>query len=146
MPVQTQAPVQVVRSFLNALAAGDTESAVALVDDNIVYTNVPLPPIRGRARLTEVLGPLAGKVGFQVLNRHVAVDVDDDGVVLTERIDALDLGPVHWQFWVYGRFEVRDGHITVWRDSFDFADLLVGLVRGVVGTVLPGAARRFPER
>lgn len=145
MPVDTHTPVQVVRSFLEALAASDTDAAMALVADDIAYTNVPLPEIRGRARLAEVLGPLAGRVGFQVLNRHVAVDVDDDGVVLTERVDALDLGPVHWQFWVYGRFEVRDGRIAVWRDSFDFADLLVGLVRGLAGAVLPGAARRFPD-
>lgn len=131
----------VVRRFLEAMEAGDVDGALALVDEGIEYTNVPLPPIRGRDRLARVLRPLQGRVGFRVHFHNVAAS---DGIVLTERTDALVLGPVHWQFWVYGRFEVVDGRITVWRDSFDQVDLLVGVVRGLLAVAWPAAGRRWP--
>lgn len=131
----------VVRRFLEALEAEDVDAALALVADDVEYANVPLPPLVGRDRLGQAFRLLLGRLGFRVHFHNVAVS---DGTVLTERTDALELGSVHWQFWVYGRFEVVDGHITVWRDSFDYADLTVGLVRGLLGAVWPSAGRRWP--
>jgi limonene-1,2-epoxide hydrolase len=131
----------VVRDFLAALAAEDVDTAMELVADDIEYTNVPYPTLLGRGRLDEVFRTWLGRAGFRVHFHNVA---SGDGVVLTERTDALVLGPVVWQFWVYGRFEVADGRITVWRDSFDHADVLVGLVRGVLGSRWPALGRRWP--
>ena len=48
------------------------------------------------------------------------------------------------RFWVYGRFELRDGRIAVWRDAFDWLDLAVSFVRGIVGMVAPRLNRRWP--
>ena len=48
------------------------------------------------------------------------------------------------RFWVWGRFEVRDGKIVIWRDSFDWLDFTVGLLRGAVGVFLPALNRRWP--
>lgn len=138
----TKTDVEVtVRSFLEALEAEDLDAALDLVDEDLVYTNVSLPTLRGRDTLDRAFRPLLGRGGFRVHFHNVASDGD---VVLTERTDALILGPVHWQFWVYGRFEVVDGRITVWRDSFDWADVTVGLLRGVIGIWLPTVARRWP--
>lgn len=143
-PLPTDA-AEVAVAFLEALAAEDLDTALALVDDDLLYQNVSLPSVRGKQALDDAFRPLLGRFGFQVVNHHVAVDTNDTGVVLTERTDALVIGPVHVQFWVYGRFEVRDGLITLWRDSFDWGDMMVGLLRGLVGAVLPGAARRMPS-
>ena len=77
---------------------------------------------------------------------HVAVAEDDEGVVLTERTDGISAGRFFCQFWVYGRFEVRGGKITVWRDSFDWGDITVGALRGAVGIVIPRFRRRWPTR
>lgn len=132
---------EVVRRFLEALEAGDVDGAMGLVAEDIEYTNVPMPPLRERHRLDKLFRSFSDRAGFRVHFHNVAAD---GGTVLTERTDALLLGPVHWQFWVYGRFEVVDGQITVWRDSFDFADLLIGLVRGLLALVWPAAARRWP--
>lgn len=131
----------VVRDFLEALADNDLDAALRLVADDLEYTNVPLPTLHGRDRLDRAFRPLLGRFGFRVHFHNVA---ESDGVVLTERTDALLLGPVVWQFWVYGRFEVVEGKITVWRDSFDYADLIVGLVRGILGVWWPKLARRWP--
>lgn len=132
---------ETVRRFLETLEDGDVESAMGLVAEDIEYTNVPMPPLRGRQRLDKAFRSFSHRASFRVHFHNVAAD---GGTVLTERTDALVIGPVHWQFWVYGRFEVVDGRITVWRDSFDFADVLVGLVRGVLALAWPAAGRRWP--
>ena len=54
------------------------------------------------------------------------------------------MGRFEQPLWVYGRFEVRDGKIAVWRDSFDWGDILVSLVRAVAGVASSGLNRRWP--
>lgn len=122
--------------FLDRLAALDADTALESVDDSIVYTNVGLPTVRGKRRFAAVMRMLNTKwssFDYRMLNAAA----DGDGVVLTERIDELTVGPLRLQFWVCGRFEVRDGRIVVWRDYFDFYDCTKALVRGVVALVLP---------
>ena len=101
-------------------------------------------PERGRGDL------LRGERALRIVDVNgvgaTAIEVGAEGdVVLTERTDALVIGPVVWQFWVYGRFEIVDGRIAVWRDSFDYADVTVGLVRGLLGVKWPALGRRWPS-
>jgi len=140
--VRPTGPVEVVEAFLAALAVADFEAAADLLDEHVTYVNVGTPAIRGRRRTIGVLKPL-GRPGcrFEVYLHGVAAN---GPTVLTDRTDVLVFGPVRWQFWVTGRFEVRDGRITLWRDSFDYLDLLRGLLRGVVGAVLPPLRPRAP--
>jgi limonene-1,2-epoxide hydrolase len=72
--------------------------------------------------------------GFEVYLHSISAD---GPVVLTERTDVLVVGSARIQFWVWGRFDVHDGKITLWRDSFDFVDVLRGTVRGLAAMVLP---------
>ena len=136
-------PAEIVRSFLLALQAGELDAALALLADDVVYTNVSLPTIRGRARIDRLFRPAleSGRGGFRV---HFHTVATNGQTVLTERTDALIFGPVEQRLWVYGRFEVVDGKIVVWRDSFDWLDLLIGLVRGVAGAFVPALNRRWP--
>ncbi len=134
----------VAREFLELLQAEDLDRAVALLDDDVVYSNVSLPTVRGRDAVERLFRPFLGRAGFRVHFHAIAADVSDAGVVLTERTDALIFGPVSIQFWVYGRFEIRDGKITLWRDSFDWFDMTVGMFRGVAGAVLPFLGRTWP--
>ena len=46
-------PQAVVEAFLAALMASDLEAALELVDDDLVYVNVGLPTIHGRAQLAK---------------------------------------------------------------------------------------------
>lgn len=138
----TMSPADVARTFLEALADEDLDAALALVADDIVYTNVGMPSLHGRHRLERAFRPLLGRFGFRVHFHNVAAE---GSVVLTERTDALVIGRMHWQFWVYGRFEVVDGRITVWRDSFDYVDVTVGLVRGLLALRWPHLGRRWPD-
>ena len=139
----TAHPTEIVRSFLLALQAGELDQALELLADDVVYANVSLPTIRGRARIERLFRPALERWrgGFRVHFHTIAANGD---TVLTERTDALILGPIEQRIWVYGRFEVIDGKITLWRDSFDWLDVLVGLVRGLAGALIPALNRPWP--
>lgn len=138
----THTPAETTRLFLESMALRDTTLAVELIAEDIVYTNVSLPTLRGKAKTAKVLRLLDNpRYGFGVKLINIAADGD---VVLTERIDELTFGPLRSQFWVCGRFEVRDGHITVWRDYFDWFDIFKGQVRGLLALALPGLQTPLP--
>ena len=59
--------------------------------------------------------------------------------------DVLVFGSLRAQFWVCGRFDVRDGRIELWRDSFDFVDITRAFLRGLAGMVLPGVRPPAPS-
>jgi limonene-1,2-epoxide hydrolase len=136
-------PTDVVQGFLRALEADDVDGAIALLAPNAVWINVSLPAVRGRDRIERILRLSAGRIGFRVHFHQLA---EDGSVVVTERDDALVFGPVEQRFWVWGRFEVEDGLITVWRDSFDWLDYFVGLLRGIAGALVPALNRPWPSR
>jgi limonene-1,2-epoxide hydrolase len=79
--------------------------------------------------------------GFRV---HFHAIASEGNTVLTDRTDELIIGPVRQRVWVCGRFEVTDGKITLWRDSFDWVDVLIGLIRGLAGALVPALNRRWP--
>lgn len=75
-----------------------------------------------------------GKAGFEVKFHRIA---SEGTAVLTERTDVLVFKALRLQFWVCGVFEVHDGRITLWRDYFDFLDMLKATVRGLAGVAVP---------
>jgi limonene-1,2-epoxide hydrolase len=120
--------MEVVLAFLGHLERLDVEAALALMSDDAVYQNVPLPPDRGKAAVRRTLGRMMGMgSGFRVENHNIAAN---GPVVLTERTDVLSVGTVDAAFWVCGTFEVHDGRITLWRDRFDWVDFTLAWVRG----------------
>ena len=135
-------PDVVVRRFLDALAAGDGESAVALLTDDVWWHNVGLPVIRGRRRVAAALASMYRRCDLDVRTHHLAVQAPTDPtdpaaptVVLTERTDVLHRGRLACRFWVCGRFEVRDGLICGWKDYYALGDMAAGLVGGLLRAV-----------
>jgi limonene-1,2-epoxide hydrolase len=135
-------PIDVVQRFLGALAEGDTEMAVSLVGDDLVYANVSLPTIRGKHRFATAVAFYCRHMGFEVRVHAIAAN---GPVVLTERTDQLILGPLRLEIWVCGTFEVVDGQIVTWRDYFDWANSTIGLLRALAGVAVP-ALRPRPLR
>lgn len=133
--VVASAPKAAVTSFLTALAEGDLDAALDLVDDDLVYENVSLPTVRGKRRFAGGAKRFYQRgLGFEYRMHLIAEDGD---AVLTERTDAITWGRFRSQFWVCGRFEVVDGTITLWRDYFDWQDIILASLRGLVGIALP---------
>ena len=136
-------PQAVAEAFLAAIAASDLERSSALIDDEIDYINVGLPSVRGRDQMARVFGLLDRPgAGFEVYLHSISAH---GPVVLTERTDVLLIGRLRIQFWVWGRFDVHHGKITLWRDSFDFLDVLRGTVRGLAGMVVPSLRPKAPS-
>jgi limonene-1,2-epoxide hydrolase len=134
LPQTTTENTRTVEAFLNALQEQDFETVEALFDDDLVYENVGFSRIRGGRRTAKLLSRMQGRIGFQVKIHRIAAD---GSAVLTERTDALILGPLRIQFWVCGVFEVNNGRITLWRDYFDVYDFLKATLRGLVAVVVP---------
>jgi limonene-1,2-epoxide hydrolase len=129
-------PAPIVEGFLYALQAKDWDTFAAAMDENIVYHNVGMPIINGRHRALKFLqrGLERPNAGFEVKIHRIAVEGTS---VLTERTDVIVFGRLRVQFWVCGVFEVRNGQVTLWRDYFDFFDMLKATVRGLVGLAVP---------
>jgi limonene-1,2-epoxide hydrolase len=135
----TTDPARVVETFLYALRDKDFDAADAALDDDLVYQNVGLPTIRGRRRTMNLMRGLdRPSAGFDVKIHRIAAE---GSAVLTERTDVIMFGPFRPHFWVCGVFEVRDGRITLWRDYFDFVDILKGSVRALAAIAIPTLRR-----
>ena len=136
-------PLEVVEAFLEALASAEVDRAVGYLAPGIRYTNVGLPTIKGSEGVAAVLEGLdRPSVRFEVYIHSIATN---GPLVLNERTDVIQVGPVRTQFWVCGRFEVHDGLITLWRDYFDNLDILRGVGRGLLGAVVPSLRPEPPE-
>lgn len=141
---ETPCPVSIVESYLDALNEGRLDEAMALLDERVVYTNVSMPTIHGRRRVAKFLSVFNhGWVDFGVTTHRIA---GAGRVVLTERDDAISIGPFRLQFWVCGTFEVVDGQITLWRDYFDYFDMAKASGRAILGAIVPALRPRFTER
>lgn len=137
---QVVTEVQVVRDFLRALERLDIDHAVALLGDEVVYQNVPLPAARGRRAVATQLGWLGRHAtAFEARIHNIAAD---GSVVLTERTDVLARGRFRAEFWVCGTFEVRDGKVVLWRDYFDYADVTWAMVKGAARALVARASER----
>ncbi len=130
--VETSA-TSVVEEFLHALETLDMARAEALLDESVVYQNVPMPADHGKAATINTLKNFMRiAAGFEVRMHSIA---ERDGNVLTERTDILSGPGVHLEFWVCGTFTVKNGKITQWKDYFD-----VLTVMGQVAKSSPGIA------
>jgi limonene-1,2-epoxide hydrolase len=124
------ANIRVVREFLDALVAGDPDTARQYLHPDIVWHNVSLPKIRGIESVMRILrGMSRPGVGFDVRLHHIA---DEGTAVLTERTDILIWNRLRSEFWVCGTFEIEDGKILVWRDYFSNRAFLWGTLKGLV--------------
>jgi limonene-1,2-epoxide hydrolase len=143
-PGNSSAPIPVVERFLELLRAGDIDGAVELIAVDVQYTNVGLPMVRGRERVRRLFQATLGRAGagFEVYVHTISAD---GPTVLTERTDVLKFGRLRAQFWVCGRFEVRDGQIVLWRDYFDYLNVTAATLRGLLGTVFPAVRAKPPS-
>lgn len=109
-----------IRDFLAAFNAKDIDRVVSFFADDAVYHNMPTTPTVGidaiRASIAGYTAP-ADVIDWQLLS----ISEDENGVVLTERLDRFDFGGTWVELPVMGAFELADGKITVWRDYFDMA-------------------------
>lgn len=109
-------PTDVVRSFVDAWNAYDLERILAHLHEDVVYHNVPVEPLVGRAAVRAYLD---GKGGFERMHWKLLAIAASGSKVLTERIDEFTWRGVDVTLPLMGIFEVDGERIRAWRDYFD---------------------------
>ena len=111
-------PVEVVEAFVGAWNRMDLEGMLGWLHEDIVYHNVPVEPLQGKAAVSAYL---RSRWIFEAIDWEMPNIAACGDTVLTERVDrfVLDGRPVALP--VMGAFGIRDDAIIAWRDYFDLA-------------------------
>jgi len=108
---------EMVRAFLAAWDRRDTEDIMSCwADDGVYHAVAALQPIVGRAAFREFVTRFEKVPGGRLEIRH---QVASDTVVLNERVDRITFRGRQLVVPICAVFEIRDGHITAWREYFD---------------------------
>ena len=110
-------PTEVVLALIDAFNRMDIDAIVASFTDDAVYHNMPLAPVEGTEGIRKTVQGFmaaASEVQWDIVNI-----VEQNGTVLTERVDKFLVNDTWIDLPVMGTFEVHDGRITAWRDYFD---------------------------
>ncbi len=117
-------PIKQVEAFISAWNRCDIAQIEAALDEAVIYHNIPLEPVSGKAAVAEVIRDfLAGAAACNWETHHIAAN---GPVVLTERTDRFTLANGREAaVRVMGTFEIAaDGLITYWRDYFDSVEMM----------------------
>ncbi|WBS04254.1 nuclear transport factor 2 family protein [Pseudoduganella sp. SL102] len=115
-------PIQVAETFFAHWNHNRIDEALAMLADDVLYDNVPLPDIAGRKGVADFHRGFGIGTDF-LLDWKITHIAAAGSVVLNERIDIFrhrDGGEISLP--VMGTITVEDGRITVWRDYFDLGD------------------------
>lgn len=116
------APIDIVRSFLAAMAIKDYDAGLPFIAADCAYHNMPMAKVHGPAGVRAVLEPFFAPT---LENEFLILRSATDGaIVFTERLDRHRLEKGWVELPVTGVWEVRDGQIRLWHDYFDAATLV----------------------
>ncbi len=109
-------PVVVIERFIKAWNDMDFDAIIELLDENVLYHNMPMEPIVGREAVRAYLEKAwrFEEIDWELLNVAAA-----GNTVLTERVDNFVINGHPVSLPVMGTFVVRSGRIVSWRDYFD---------------------------
>lgn len=111
----------IVIEFCRAWERRNLDELLALMDEQIVYQNVPKPAMNGIEAAREFIAPIIAKttrIDFEIIN---IASKPDGATVLTERLDRLHFPGGVVEIPIMGTFVVADGKIREWRDYPDSA-------------------------
>lgn len=114
-----QSAQEIVVQFCKAWERRSLDELTALLDDHVVYQNVPAPPMIGKAAALEFIAPILAqttRIDFELLGIGTA---RDGATVLTERMDRLHFPNGLVEIPVMGIFLIAEGKIREWRDYAD---------------------------
>ena len=112
-------PLETVEAFISALEKKNIDAAIALLDEDCEYDNVPMGKVFGSNAVKEMRGPMIENCSNVDWPTHRASSTGN--LVFNERLDRFEMGGSWIEIPVCGVWEVIDGKITLWRDYFDLA-------------------------
>lgn len=111
--------VQRVLGFVRAFNARDVDAVMGYFAEDAVYHNMPGPPVSGVPAIRTVIESFVNPA--ETIDWETLAVAEQDGKVLTERVDRFVFGGKKVELPVMGIFEFSDGKIRAWRDYFDMA-------------------------
>jgi limonene-1,2-epoxide hydrolase len=120
--VMPTTPIEIATAFFEHWSANRIDEALAMLSEEVLYDNVPLPDIVGRENVRQFHKDFGVGTTFKV-DWKVIVMAASGNVVLNERVDVFTHesgGQVTLP--VMGTITVENGEITIWRDYFDQTD------------------------
>ena len=107
--------------FINAWNARDLDAIMSFFTEDAEYTNIPMgPPNVGRAAIRTFIEGFIGSAEAIEFTIHHQVE-GQDGIVMNERTDRINLAGKVIELPVMGVYEFSDGKISAWRDYFDMS-------------------------
>lgn len=115
--------VQSVRDFCDAWNRMEIDAILSYVADDVLYHNLPLPPIEGKEAMRGFLEAFFGQLkDFEI---HITHAFSQGQYVMTERIDDLVEEDRTTSVPVGGVFVFdEDGKIARWHEYFDLKALV----------------------
>lgn len=111
----------IVRTFCTSWESRDLAALLGAVSEDLVYQNVPRPPLVGKPAFEAFIGPiLAATRAIDFIVKSLATSADGK-MVLTERIDRLHYADGTVEVPLMGIFQIEGGLIVRWRDYPDSA-------------------------
>ena len=112
-----------VRQMIEAWNARNWQQVYDLFAQDGVLQSMMLPtPTVGREAISKRIGALAADLSqIELRVRHIGVV---DGVVFIERVDDFTYRGHHGAVPVVGVVEVEQGHVKVWREYYDRAQMI----------------------
>lgn len=108
---------QVIREFIQVWSSLDAERIGSFFVEDGVYHNMPAQPVTGRANIVAFIKSFTAS--WKSTEWELLTIIEDDDVVVAERIDRTDFGNKKVDLPCLGIFEMQNGKIRVWRDYFD---------------------------
>jgi limonene-1,2-epoxide hydrolase len=105
-----------IRSFVASWEQRDSAAVLACFADDGLYHANSLPPIVGRAALTEWVRSFESKPPGQL---QIVNQVASPSVVMQERVDDITINGKPITLPICAVFEIAAGKITAWREYFD---------------------------
>jgi len=110
---------KIVTEFCRSLEDGSVAKLASYLSEDVVYHNIPWPPVNGHAGVRQVLGPFLEGPGRATVKMNIKNTTSSGNTVMNERLEEWTKGSVKLDLPVLGVFELKNGKITHWRDYFD---------------------------
>lgn len=110
--------IQLTREFIAAWEDKNLDKILAMMSENCVYHNIPLPVMEGHDKIREFIAPVLEMSQRIVWDIHYIAE-DDANSVFTERTDKFLINEKWVELPVCGIMTFENNLITHWRDYFD---------------------------
>ncbi|MFP6780906.1 MAG: limonene-1,2-epoxide hydrolase family protein [Gammaproteobacteria bacterium] len=110
-----------VRDFIGKWETQDVSGIVNTFSDSPFYHNIPMDPLTSKDAIRAFIEPFMEPV-TEVKWEVSFIAEDENGVVMTERVDTFIYGDKRISLPVMGTFEFEGDSLVKWRDYFDLRE------------------------